>query len=367
MIKTFFYGSFLIFLLNIMVPAQAASSLTTLSHTNWPVVWQIYQGACQEKSPQIPTSSPYKGLWSELSWQSACSSAFRLGPSPHPEAIRDFFESHFESVPLGQEPAKFTGYYLAGLEASYKKEGPYTTPVYEWPDDLSVLDLQDIDPDLPKRRLWLLGSESNLKPYPPRAQIPGHLGDKHVILWAKDAVDLFFLQIQGSGIVSLPDGGTTSITFSGRNGYEYKAIGKEVVRRGLIKKREDVTMLSIKEALRKAGPKVAESIMNNNPSYVFFKETKDAIVGASGHALQAQHSLAVDPSYHAYGLPFIIRIDNIKATGEVIETLAFSQDTGSAIRGPKRFDFFTGSGTEAMNLASSMNAGGEALVLLPKR
>jgi membrane-bound lytic murein transglycosylase A len=367
MSKWFLGGIFLILFLNSVMPARADSSLTTLSRTNWAVVWQIYLGACQEKPPHVPESSPYKSLWSELSWQSACSTALRLGPSPSPQAIQDFFETHFESVPLGQEPAKFTGYYLAGLEASYEKEGPYTTPVYEWPDDLSVLDLQDIDPDLPKRRLWLLGSETNLRPYPPRAQIIGHLGDKHVILWAKDPVDLFFLQIQGSGIVSLPDGGTTSITFSGRNGYDYKAIGKEVVRRGLIKKKEDVTMLSIKEALRKAGPKVAESIMNTNPSYVFFKETKDAIVGASGHALQAQHSLAVDPAYHAYGLPFMIRIDNQKATGEVIETLAFSQDTGSAIRGPKRFDFFTGSGTEAMNLASSMNAGGEALVLLPKR
>jgi hypothetical protein len=79
-----------------------------------------------------------------------------MGPTPHPQAVRDFFQGHFECIPLGQEPAKFTGYYLAGLEASYKKDSVYNTPVYEWPDDLSVLDLQDADPDLPKRRLWLI-------------------------------------------------------------------------------------------------------------------------------------------------------------------------------------------------------------------
>ena len=347
-------------------PALSASCYDTPPMQDWSAVWSIYLGSCQEKPPQVPSSSPYRSLWSPLSWQAACSAALNMGPTPHPQAIRDFFHAHFECIPLGQEPAKFTGYYLAGLEASYKKDSVYNTPVYEWPDDLSVLDLQDADPDLPKRRLWLMRSQVNLKPYPPRGQIPGHLGDKHVILWAKDPVDLFFLQIQGSGVVSLPDGGTTSITFSGRNGYDYKAIGKEVVRRGLLKK-EDVTMLSIKESLRKAGPNVAESIMNTNPSYVFFKETQNEIMGASGHGLEAQHSVAIDPAYHAYGLPFIIRIDNTKATGEVIEKVAFSHDTGSAIRGPKRFDFFTGSGTDAMNLASSMNTGGEAMILLPKR
>ncbi len=346
--------------------AFGSSCYDTLPMQDWSAVWKIYLGSCQEKPPEIPSSSPYRSQWSLLSWQAACSAALNVGTDPHPTAVRAFFDGHFACVPLGQEPAKFTGYYLAGLEASYQKDSVYNTPVYEWPDDLSVLDLQDADPDLPKRRLWLMRSQVNLKPYPPRAQIRGHLGDKHVILWAKDPVDLFFLQIQGSGVVSLPEGGTTFITFSGRNGYDYKAIGKEVVRRGLLKK-EDVTMLSIKEALRKAGPKVAESIMNTNPSYVFFKETQNAIMGASGHGLEAQHSVAIDPAFHAYGLPFMIRIDNIKATGEVIEKVAFSHDTGSAIRGPKRFDFFTGSGTGAMNLASSMNTGGEAMVLLPKR
>lgn len=329
-------------------------------------MWTLYMESCKDAPPKVPASSPYAAKWSPLSWQAACSSALHLGPTPNPQAVFEFFHAHFECVPLGQESAKFTGYYLAGLEASYQKDSVYKTPVYEWPDDLSVLDLQDADPDLPKRRLWLMRSQVNLKPYPPRAQIQNHLGDKHVILWAKDPVDLFFLQIQGSGVVSLPDGGTTFITFSGRNGYDYKAIGKEAIRRGLMKK-EDVTMLSLKDALRKMGPKVAESIMNTNPSYVFFKETQDAIVGASGHVLEAQHSLAVDPAYHAYGLPFVVRIDNTKVTGQVIEKVAFSHDTGSAIRGAKRFDFFTGSGSDAMHLASSMNTGGDAMVLLPKR
>lgn len=366
MIKVWFQWAVLACCFGVSASAYGAACYDPLQMDDWPAVWKIYLGSCQEKLPEIPTSAPYRSKWSLLSWQAACSAALNVGTNPHPQAIRDFFHGHFECVPLGQEPVKFTGYYLAGLEASYKKDAVYNIPVYEWPDDLSVLDLQDADPDLPKRRLWLIRSQVNLKPYPPRAQIPGHLGDKHAILWAKDAIDLFFLQIQGSGVVSLPDGGTTFITFSGRNGYDYKAIGKEAVRRGLLKK-EDVTMLSLKEALRKAGPKVAKSIMDTNPSYVFFKETQNAIVGSSGHVLEAQHSLAIDPAYHAYGLPFIIRIDNTKVTGEVIEKVAFSHDTGSAIRGPKRFDFFTGSGTDAMNLASSMNTGGEAMVLLPKR
>ncbi len=365
MIKSWVQWAVLAYCVGVSSAAWGGTCYHTLPMKDWAAVWKIYMGSCQEAPPKVPASSPYSGKWSPLSWQAACSAALNLGTNPTPQAAQEFFHTHFECVPLGKAPAKFTGYYLAGLEASYKKDSVYNTPVYEWPDDLSVLDLQDADPDLPKRRLWLMRSQVNLKPYPPRAQIHSHLGDKHAILWAKDPVDLFFLQIQGSGVVSLPDGGTTFITFSGRNGYPYQAIGKEAVRRGLLKK-EDVTMLSLKDALRKVGPKVAASIMNTNPSYVFFRETQNAIVGASGHVLEAQHSIAIDPDYHAYGLPFIIRIDNTKVTGEVIEKIAFSHDTGSAIRGSKRFDFFTGSGTDAMNLASSMNTGGEAMVLLPK-
>ena len=334
--------------------------------TQWSVVWTGYINSCNTKPPKIPVNAPYYKSWSESAWIAACSAAFKITPNPSDTVIQKFFAQHFQQFPISSDAAKFTGYYLASLEASYAKTNEYNVPVYSWPSDLAVLDLGDIDTKLPKQRFWLTKDGHNLQLYPPRSQIRSHLGDRDVILWAKDEVELFFLQIQGSGVVTLPDGKTTFITYSGKNGRDYQSIGAEMVRRGLMTK-DSVTMTSIKEKLRTVSPATKTDILNTNPSYVFFKETKDPIVGSSGQQLYAKHSLAVDSSIHGYGLPFVVHIFPSGTSNINIKTVAFSHDTGSAIKGSKRFDFFCGSGNDAMHLASGMNNVGEAFVLLPKR
>jgi len=263
----------------------------------------------------------------------------------------------------------FTGYYEAYLNGSYEKTDRYNVPLRAKPDDLIMVNLGEFRDELKGQRIAGRNIDGHLKPYENRAQITsGALPQEQdkALLWVDNPIDAFFLEIQGSGIVKLENGETVRVGYAGQNGHLYKAIGKTLVEQNELQK-ENVSMQSIRTWLE-THPQRATEIMNSNPSYVFFEETKDAEgpKGGEGIALTPERSLAVDHGIWPYGLPFWIDAHHPDETKGVFRQLMMGQDTGGAIKGAVRGDIFWGSGKRAELLAGKMKSRGRYYVLLPK-
>ncbi len=263
------------------------------------------------------------------------------------EDARTFFESWFTPyLIVDKEDGKnglFTGYYEITIKASRTPNDEYKYPIYKRPDDLTN------------------------SPYYSRKEIEeGALNDRHFELFYTDSkVDLAFLQIQGSGILQLTDGTTTKVVFNGRNNRDYTSIGNILIRKKYMKKKE-INAISIKEWFKNNSDKIDE-VLNENESYIFFKERSDDYVrGAHGSILTPFRSIAIDYRLLPYGFPFWIETkieENNKKTN--FERLVISQDTGSAIRGAVRGDIFFGNDARAEELASKMQFNGKYYILLP--
>ena len=230
-----------------------------------------------------------------------------------------------------------------------------------------MVQLGEFREDLKGRRIAGRVQNGKLKPYESRADIVK--GDwphnDTVLLWVDNAVDAFFVQIQGSGVVKLPDGSTTRIGYAGQNGHPYSAIGRELIKRVHLNK-ENVSMQSIRTFLEQ-NPTQADKIMNTNHSYVFFQEVKDkkGPLGGEGVELTAGRSLAIDRSLISYGMPIWVNLE-APIKGEIpIQRLMITQDTGGAIRGPVRGDVLWGYGSHAEEMAGQMKSRGEYWILLP--
>jgi membrane-bound lytic murein transglycosylase A len=198
--------------------------------------------------------------------------------------------------------------------------------------------------------------------YYTRAEIDdGALSGKGLELaWAKDAVDLFFLEIQGSGRIRMPDGSVMRIGYAGQNGRDYVAIGRLLRDRGILPP-GGANMQAIRDWIR-ANPDQGRELMRENLSYIFFKElTGSGPLGALNVAVAPHATVAADPNFVPLGAPVFLRLDRPEASG-----LWVAQDTGGAIKGPNRFDTFWGAGPEAVTMAGGMSASGDALILLPK-
>ena len=302
-------------------------------------------------------------------WQRICSGLAGV-PKDDAKALRQFFESNFKpyAVSAGKEPeGLFTGYYEASLRGSLTRDAVNNIPLYTRPDDLVMVDLGQFRDELKGQRIAGRVVEGNLKPYEDRAKIVAGQwphNDK-VLVWVDDAVDAFFVQIQGSGVVQLKEGGVMRIGYAGQNGHIYTAIGKELIARGELTK-ENVSMQAIRDWLS-AHPQLADEIMNTNRSYVFFKTLeKDGPDGGEGVTLTPAHSLAVDHSLFPYGAPVWVDIDYPVNGQSRLRNLMIMQDTGGAIRGPVRGDVFWGYGEQAEKLAGPMKAKGHYWILLPK-
>ena len=206
-----------------------------------------------------------------------------------------------------------------------------------------------------------------MKPYEDRAEIEtGKLSaamDK-TLYWVNSPVDVFFLHIQGSGVVVLPDGTSHRIGYDGQNGYPYTAIGKELVARGALDK-DNVSMQTIRDWLAQH-PVDAVNVMRKNQSYVFFKKLDTGgPVGAEGVVLTPERSLAVDHTVWPYGIPmFVSATDPVQL--RPLERLVIAQDTGGAITGSIRGDVFWGGGDDAAHHAGLMKSEGRLWVLFPK-
>ncbi len=300
-------------------------------------------------------------------WRQPCAAAAAL-PAGDDAAARAFFETWFQPWRCANNTATeglFTGYYEAELAGARARAGAYQTPLLKRPPDLVMAELGDFRPDLKGERIAGRVTNGRLKPYDTRAQIEAGSLDKLdlALLWVDDPVAAFFLEIQGSGRVTLPDGSVERVGYDGQNGWPYVAIGKVLVDRGLLD-RESASMQGIRAWLA-AHPGEAKAIMDENRSYVFFRElTGDGPLGSEGVALTPGRSLAVDRKFLPLGTP--MWLDASDDTIGQIRRLLVAQDSGGAIRGPVRGDVFWGHGPEAERNAGSQRARGAEYILLPK-
>lgn len=316
---------------------------------------------------------PWAGTYGD--WHPACR-ALPAAETTTPEAARSYFEEWFVPVLAtadGDAEGLFTGYYEASLRGALTQGEGYQIPLRARPSDLVMVNLGEFREELRGQRIAGRVEGGYLKPYEDRAEIEDGKLPKDMdvpLLWTDSAVAAFFLQIQGSGVVTLPDGSERRVGFDGQNGHVYSAIGKELIARGHLTK-DNVSMQSIRAWLI-ANPDEGRGIMRTNKSYVFFRFIDDDApknggpIGGEGVSLTPQRSLAVDHSIIPYGLPVFLDAENPDPKLPRLQQLMIAQDTGGAIRGPVRGDVFWGHGDEAEENAGPMKSRGRYWFLLPK-
>jgi len=238
------------------------------------------------------------------------------------------------------------------------------------PPDLLTIELADVFPDLKNMRLRGRLQGNKVIPYYSRADIVAREREHadRVLLWVDDAVELFFLQIQGSGRVKLPDGRMVRLSYADQNGHPYQSVGRVLIERGELKP-EQASMQGI-QAWARANPDKLDELLNTNPSYVFFREVPakandhEGPPGALGVPLSAERSIAVDPRHVPLGAPVYLSTTQPNSS-RPLRRLMLAQDTGGAIRGVVRADFFWGFGPDAGSQAGRMKQQGQMWVLLP--
>jgi membrane-bound lytic murein transglycosylase A len=311
-------------------------------------------------------------------WLAACAAADAFAGSASADGARDFFESWFQPFQVsdnGNPTGLFTGYYEPVLHGSRRERGPYQVPLHAPPPELRRIDLGRFNPELAGSAIWGRVADGAFVPYYSRAEIDqGALAGRDLeLLWVDDPIAKFFLQIQGSGQVRLEDGSVVRVGYAAQNGRPYRAIGRDLIEIGALS-REQVTLQTIRDWLR-AHPADATTIMDRNPSYIFFAEhpelaAADGPLGTEGVPLTAGRSLAVDRRFLPLGAPIWLdasapRPDRPDETAP-LRRLMIAQDTGGAIRGVVRGDVFWGAGDAAEAIAGRMQARGGFALLLPK-
>jgi len=308
--------------------------------------------AFRASCPALMRRQDQSELTGPASWAGVCSEAAALVADYAP----GFFFYRFDWLRVGDGRAFATGYYEPEIEGSRTPQPGYV-PIYRIPPDL--VRCTKTDGTSGRGRIDPTGA---CVLYYTRAEIEdGALAGKGLELaWAKDPVDLFFLEIQGSGQIHFPDGTVMRIGYAGQNGRDYVAIGRLLRDRGVLPP-GGANMQAIKDWIR-TNPDQGSALMRENLSYIFFKElTGPGPLGALNVAVTPRATVAADPHYVPLGAPIFLKMDRNEATG-----LWVAQDTGGAIKGPNRFDTFWGAGADAVALAGGMSASGEALILVPK-
>ncbi len=304
-------------------------------------------------------------------WQPVCASA-RHADVKTTATLRAWFEAWFRPWALvnpdGSRTGLITGYYEPVLQGSRKRSRRNPYPVFGPPDDLIVVDLAGLYPELKHLRLRGRLEGKKLVPYYDRAdwRVQESKRSQKAILWVSDAIDLFFMQIQGSGQVELDDGGRVRLGYADQNGHPYRSIGRWLIEQGDITI-EQASMQGIKD-WAKTNPQRVDELLDKNPSMVFFREAPlvgSGPLGALGVPLTPQRSLAIDPRHVPLGAP--IWLETTEPNNEqALTRLMLAQDTGGAIRGVVRGDFYWGSGFDAGNLAGKMRQNGRVWVLMPQ-
>lgn len=258
---------------------------------------------------------------------------------------RAFFETFFQPVMIADEaPALFTGYYEPELNGSLVRTQRFRFPIYRRPDEL-----RSGQPFSTRREI----EEGNI------------LANRGLeIAWLEDSVDRFFLQVQGSGRIKLPDGSVRRVGFAGKNGHPYSSVGRALVQNGALEQHQ-ISADAIRNWVRR-NPVEGRALLWINKSYVFFREVSEVPaergpVGAMGRSITTMRSIAVDPDINLLGSPIWIE----KSGRTPLNRLMIAQDTGSAIKGAQRADIFFGTGLTAGIEAGRIRDEGRMIVLMP--
>ncbi len=334
------------------------SSLQIWEADNQSDMWEGFLKSCQKLSHE--------------QWQEVCHLAKSSGDLSNSE-VREFFESNFEVRPVyaegGVTSGLITGYYEPLLEGSWERSEEFRYPLYGVPKDLLIVDLGGIYPELKSMRLRGKLDGNRVVPYYDREQLDDDqdLLQGTEILWVNSLVDVFFLHVQGSGRVQLPDGSTTAVGYAEQNGHPYQSIGKVLIEMGELEK-EEVTLFTIKDWL-KTNPTRLNEVLARNPSYIFFElrdGQADGPFGSLNVALTPERSIAVDRTVIPLGAPVWLQTTLPDENQSPLNKLMLAQDTGGAIKGDVRADVFWGRGDEAEKMAGLMKQQGKLFVLLPK-
>ena len=308
-------------------------------------------------------------------WTTVCASAATID-GHDTLAVRAFFERHFNAYQVlaadGEAKGLVTGYYEPLLHGSRQRDERYRVPLYGPPDDLLTVELGDLYPELKDKRVRARVDGKRVVPYWPRVDIDAGkaaVGGKE-LLFVDDPVEAFFLQIQGSGRVQLPDGSVVRVGYADQNGQPYRSIGRILVERGELTL-DKASMQGIKQWGRDH-PDALPALLAENPSYVFFREatpnpagTIDGPLGALGVPLAAGRTIAVDPRFIPLGAPVYVAT-TWPLSNRPLNRLMLAQDTGGAIRGAVRADWFWGFGEDAAQQAGRMKQEGMLWLLWPK-
>lgn len=312
-----------------------------------------------------------RALKARPGWQETCARADGL-VQPDNATLRGFFEESFTPYqvfnPDGSSQGLITGYYEPRLTGSRIKTDRFRYPLYAVPDDMLTIDLSEVYPQLKGMRLRGRLQDRRIVPYYNRAEIDNGKTSLQgrELFWVEDVVDLFFLQIQGSGRIELPDGSLVKVGYAEQNGHPYVSIGKKLVEMGELKL-EEASMQGIKNWAQQY-PEKLDALLAQNPSYVFFRELPNELsapLGALGVPLTEAYSIAVDPRTIPLGSPVFLAT-TYPNTSEPLNRLMLAQDTGGAIKGAVRADFFWGFGEQAGAQAGRMKQSGQMWVLFPK-
>ncbi len=317
-----------------------------------------------ESCPKVLIREDKSGLTYSSDWKPSCDAA-KAWPNAR---AGDFFKTHFETVIVGSGEAFATGYFEPEIRGCRKRQTGCETPIYAMPSDLkrSWPSTVPVDEREGRAPLGRTNDAGEFVQYYERAEIEDGVLEGHVpvIAYAADPVELFFLQIQGSGRVRTPNGEIIRIGYAGQNGREYVGIGGVMRKQGLLGEgpgKYAGSMQGIMQYIRE-NPAEGRDLMRLNKSWIFFRElTGDGPLGSLGIPVRRESSVAVDPRFVPYGAPVWLDLDR-----DIADGLWIAQDTGGAIKGANRFDTFWGAGADAREIAGGMTGRGEALLFLPK-
>lgn len=301
-------------------------------------------------------------------WQETCRQIAAL-PDGDSAGLRDFLEVNFVALHVtspDDPPGLFTGYFEPILEAARTRSDQFSEPIYALPEDRVTVNLGAFDPALKGKSVVGRVEDRTLVPYRERGEIDaGAITDKaRTLFWARDPLDVFILQVQGSGIVSLPDGAQQRIGFAGHNGHGYGSLGRWLIDQGEVQPNR-ATWEDIRAWLE-ANPDRARSALAVNPRYIFFRELDgEGPLGAAGVPLTPERSMAVDTDYVPLNVPVWLDIGHLDGQTR-LQRLMLAQDVGSAIKGVVRGDFYWGTGRAALDKAGRMKSKGQYFMLVPK-
>ena len=356
-----------------VVPGKAVAPTIVYEHGRWSDLpgwdtdtvqdaWQGFLASC--RSPRL-----------RAEWATPCTAA-QTAAADSPAAIRQYFESYLEPYKIVKRSGStradtglITGYFEPLLHGSRTASARFVAPLYSPPPDLLTVDLASLYPELKGKRVRGRLEGNKVVPYYTRAELPADQAvHGNEIVWLDNSFDALMLEVQGSGRIQLPDGVTIRLQYADQNGQPYRAIGRYLVQIGALAV-EQATIPGIRAWLL-AHPERLQEVLNSNPSVVFFSEAPlgDPNLGpkgAQGIPLTPGRSIAVDPAWVPLGTPVFLAT-TLPDTSLPLQRLVIAQDTGGAISGAPRADYFCGSGPEAADLAGKMRQEGSLWLLWPR-